>query len=86
MKRILCANRRCGWKGTDEDVLKAPNPFEEGEEMWACPECRDYDSLVTPCDFEGCWNESTCGTNTDEGYKRLCGNHFRKEIDGRKAT
>ena len=46
-EKSLCANRRCNWRGTDKEVLRAPNPFEPGEEMFACPDCRDCESLVT---------------------------------------
>jgi len=79
-EKSLCANRRCNWRGTDKEVLRAPNPFEPGEEMFACPKCKDYESLVTPCDIEGCWNESTAGVNTSDGYRRLCGMHYRDKL------
>lgn len=37
------------------------------------------DSLL--CEIEGCKREATCGSPTDEGYKRLCGKHFN-EVPG----
>lgn len=29
------------------------------------------------CQAEGCHDEATCGTPTPDGYKRLCGEHYR---------
>lgn len=36
------------------------------------------------CEAAGCYKEATTGTSTDDGYKRLCFDHFREL--GRPAT
>ena len=33
------------------------------------PECE--------CEIEGCHEHATCGTPTADGYKRVCGRHFK---------
>lgn len=36
------------------------------------------------CEIDGCHEHATCGTPTADGYKRVCGKHFREtegEID-----
>ena len=41
------------------------------------PECE--------CEIEGCHEHATCGTPTADGYKRVCGRHFRSicaKMDG----
>jgi hypothetical protein len=41
------------------------------------PECE--------CEIEGCHEHATCGTPTADGYKRVCGKHFRSlraKMDG----
>ena len=30
------------------------------------------------CDMDGCINEANCGTPTPDGYKNVCGDHFRE--------
>lgn len=37
------------------------------------------------CEIDGCHEHATCGTPTGDGYKRVCGKHFRSlraEMDG----
>lgn len=37
------------------------------------------------CEIEGCHEHATCGTPTDDGYKRMCGMHYRNhcaKMDG----
>jgi hypothetical protein len=77
--RYLCDNRHCGWIGEEGEMLCAPDPFNEGDMLYACPKCRDQ-SLVLACDEKGCKNQATCGTPTPAGYRRVCGNHYR-ELD-----
>ena len=41
------------------------------------PECE--------CEIEGCHEHATCGTPTTDGYKRMCGMHYRNysaKMDG----
>ena len=30
------------------------------------------------CEIEGCHEHATCGAPTSEGYKRMCGKHYRE--------
>ena len=30
------------------------------------------------CQAKGCYQPATCGTPTPDGYKSLCGNHYRE--------
>lgn len=37
------------------------------------------------CEIDGCHEHATCGTPTADGYKRMCGMHYRKhsaKMDG----
>lgn len=75
LKKVLCENRRCGWRGLDSALLRAPHPFAEGVEMVACPSCKDTESLRSVCDEPWCCKEAVCGTPTPNGYRVTCGEH-----------
>ena len=52
------------------DILGWENPHP-------VPECE--------CEIEGCHEHATCGTPTADGYKRMCGKHYRNhgaKMDG----
>ena len=74
--KIKCGERRCGWRGTEDKVLVAKNPFYPGEEIWGCPDCGAINTMLGVCDEPGCWEETSCGTKTPEGYRRTCGKHM----------
>ena len=74
--KAVCIERHCNWTGRYLDVLQAPSPFDETDVLYACPACRTVDSVRVACDEPGCWRESTCGTNTENGYRRTCGEHL----------
>lgn len=63
-----CRYYRCGWHGPVADVLKAPHPFEPGDELWFCPKCKDT-TLTTGCDEPGCTDEGSCGWNEEDAAK-----------------
>ena len=75
--KILCEAHPCGWHGLRGELLRAPNPFafEEGEELVACPRCRDTEALRVACDETDCWTAASCGTPTPSGYRVTCGEH-----------
>lgn len=77
-EKVVCTERRCGWHGTNDEMLVSPNPFEPDDTIIGCPSCKGVDTLVVACDVEGCWKESTCGFPTPEGYRRTCGVHYRE--------
>ena len=76
----VCGMYECEWHGTSDDVLKAPNPFDEGDVLWGCPECKAVNSIYLACDEPGCWERSACGMPTDTGYRSTCGKHRPKSI------
>ena len=39
-----------------------------------------YPIPESACDELGCTKRATCGTPTLDGYKRLCGEHFRTRV------
>lgn len=73
--KCVCSEYRCNWHGMESEVLTAPDPFNQGETLYACPECRTVGSVVEACDEPECWAESSCGTPTESGYRRTCGKH-----------
>ena len=77
-ERYICDNRRCGWVGNAEEALTAPDPFNPGETLLACPKCRDQ-SLLLACDEPGCNRRASCGTPIVTGYRTTCGEHQPKE-------
>lgn len=72
-----CAD--CDWCGVRGDLLQAPNPFAAGETLLACPQCGAVDGtpLAVVCDEPGCRMDATCGARTPDGYRMLCGPHYR---------
>ena len=77
MSKYICETRRCGWRGQEGQILKGPNPFDAEETVYGCPDCKCVGTLIGACEIEGCWQESTCGFPTPEGYLRTCGKHSR---------
>ena len=73
-KRI-CDDWRCGWRGSVLEVLTAPDPFNDGVTLHACPQCREQ-TISTACDEPDCWNGDTCGTPTATGDRWTCGEHI----------
>jgi hypothetical protein len=73
MHKMTC---RCGWRGIFTALLRAPDPFNPGDELTACPECRQQDDMSTACETDGCWKDATCGgTFADGVYRWTCGPH-----------
>lgn len=72
-RKVSCP---CGWRGLFSEMLKAKNPFDDRDEVYACPDCKTLESTaITACDEPGCWSESTCGTPTKNGYRSTCRKH-----------
>ena len=67
--------RECDWIGTDTDVLRGANPFNDSESVYGCPNCLSVDSMQPVCDHQDCWKLATCGTPTKDGYRSTCGEH-----------
>lgn len=74
--KLLC---ECSWRGTQKEVLRAPNPFDPDDELWGCPRCRTPGGMRVACDEPECWNEVCCGTPTPTGYRQTCSKHRPKD-------
>jgi len=74
-----CVCDCCGWTGLESALLKGINPFDPEDEIYGCPQCKCVRSTVLgACMAADCWDVATCGTPTPDGYKRLCGKHYRE--------
>lgn len=77
VRRVKCTE--CGWKGTINEELEAPNPFDPGELIYGCPHCKSINTCVGVCMVKKCWEYTSCGTPTKIGYLHTCGKHKPKE-------
>jgi hypothetical protein len=88
--KVCCQERRCDWHGYADEMLSAADPFNEGETLTACPECKTVENNVhTACDEPDCWRAATSGTLTDNGYRNTCYDHSPTRYDmltARKET
>lgn len=76
--KLIC--EECGWRGTESEMLTAPNPFDHTAEIYGCPNCRNVDTLICACEHEGCWRGVSAGTpTTDGGYTQTCHEHAPTE-------
>jgi len=78
-EKLVC--KECGWQGLDDALLRAPNPFEPDETIYACPKCLWINNATVACDEPGCWKEATCGTPVENGYRRTCFMHAPERVD-----
>ena len=70
----LCTH--CRTRSDDDELLRAPHPFIEEDSIWGCPNCRETDNITRACDEEGCLQEASAGTPTQEGgYTWRCSSH-----------
>ena len=68
----------CEWTGGDNEMLKAPSPFDAEDILRACPECKQctegFDHL---CNIPGCKEIGGCGFPTKtHGYMWTCYKHY----------
>jgi len=61
----------CGWRGFSAEVLRAPDPFNEGDTLQACPRCR-CQSVYPCCDKTECWEGRYSGMMTPSGIRWTC--------------
>lgn len=78
----------CDWRGTQREMLKAPNPFDPEYEVVGCPRCKSIATLHYVCDAQDCWQLASCGWPSPQGYRNTCGKHWLKEhkVDAPKET
>ena len=71
----------CNEISLETDLLVAPNPFDETDNITGCPKCKGVDGFEEICDEPECKAEATCGFPVKEGfggYRRTCGKHYRQ--------
>jgi hypothetical protein len=73
LSKVEC--KECHWQGQLSQVLKAENPFEPGQEIHGCPECRSPCSFEYCCEWHDCWKPASSGTPSKDGYKHTCFDH-----------
>ena len=54
----------CGDLFQSADILRAPSPWREDEEILGCPCCGNVwgEPMHRICDYEDCENHATCGS------------------------
>lgn len=70
--------KECDWHGELKDILVGPNPFELGHQIEGCPSCHAPEQFVSLCDQEFCKRDADCGWPSPEGYRRTCGEHWKR--------
>ena len=65
----------CCWRGTVDEILRAPNPFDADDVLFACPDCKSVGECTTMCDEPGCDKVAGCGWPAPDGYRWTCGKH-----------
>ena len=73
MSKVICLE--CEWRGSYGELLVAKHPFDSEDNVTGCPNCKSLDSCRMCCDEKDCFVVATCGTPTDSGYRRTCGDH-----------
>jgi hypothetical protein len=71
--KLVCCN--CGWRGSEETLLRAANPFDATDTVRGCPECKGVEQFEAACDEPDCWEPVCAGTPTANGYRVTCGAH-----------
>jgi hypothetical protein len=72
--RWKCAE--CDSICTGAEMLTAPNPFADTDEVRGCPNCKAAESLSAACAVDGCTRDGTCGGPGADGvYRFTCYEH-----------
>lgn len=61
----------CGEVSDQDELLVAPNPFDPGDTIIGCPQCRSVEGFREACASMGCPHASTSGTPDLFGYRYL---------------
>lgn len=79
-KKWLC--EVCDSTLFDENLLRAPNPFDSESTIVGCPYCKTINEMVRACDEPGCTQKASCGFPTAGGYRCTCYEHMcRKQVE-----
>lgn len=61
-----------------DELLVAPNPFDQAESITGCPKCKAVNEAVNACDEPGCMLDASCGwPSAGGGYRRTCHRHSK---------
>ena len=78
--------KTCGGISNDNELLSAPNAFDNEQTLLACPHCKECgDTFVMICDEPGCKEMARCGWPTGnefdkwDGYRVTCLKHSNKD-------
>ena len=83
--KARCKNWRCNWKGLEQEILLAPNPFDASDQLQGCPKCKDINTMLVCCYEAECWEFVDGGEPTPAGYKQACGDHLSRIVKGGEA-
>jgi hypothetical protein len=55
-----------------------PKPGFASVPVHQCPECGAVGQFVNVCDEPECHKDASCGWPSPEGYRRTCGDHWKR--------
>jgi len=74
--KVICEECKCvSLRG---ELLKAPHPFIPDDLIFGCPACNEAARLHACCDVLDCKQPADCGTPSPDGYRQVCGEHYRE--------
>lgn len=78
---VMWRCEQCDTQFREDAALKAPHPFVGDDEISFCPICKNPNCFVLVCDEEGCERDVSCGYPSPDGYRRVCRDHFPKQVN-----
>ncbi len=80
--RWLCAE--CDHVSLDSEILRAPSPFDDTDEIVGCPKCKAAETLVWACHSDGCVRVASIGEPwPDRVYRWSCHSHSSRTWTGK---
>ena len=58
------------------ELMSAPSPFDPEDIIYGCPQCKSVAGFDEVCDEPGCVKPSSCGFQSEAGYRRTCYDHM----------
>jgi len=66
----------CGAMHFDYELLIGMNPFDNSDDVWGCPSCKQINTQVTACSHIDCKGRASNGQKHDDGvYRWTCYEH-----------
>jgi hypothetical protein len=75
--KLLCSE--CHKRLRVAEILHAISPFDAGDDIAGCPQCKAINAELPVCDEPGCWELVTQGCPTTDGYRTTCREHRYKD-------